>query len=210
LTGPAPEGILDSDWPAIMKLLSMVRMIFRAVTTPRQRVLVQEIPKGRVIDIGGGGEGVIARAGGAAVVAIDKHISEIEEARGKAPGALWLVADATGLPFRSHSLDHATAFFSCMYMPAGVLQEVFRETHRVLKQGGEFWIWDAHMVPKGRVFAIRLQVRLDDARTLNTAYGVKAREQSAASVGSLLQEAGFEWAVITRRERWFFIKARSV
>jgi ubiquinone/menaquinone biosynthesis C-methylase UbiE len=193
-----------------MKLFSMVRMVFSALAKPRQHIRIQEIPQGRVIDIGGGGEGVIAQAGGARVVAIDKNSSEIHEARGKAPDAQWVVADATKLPFGSDSFDNATAFFSCMYMSGDVLQKVLREARRVLKKGGDFWIWDAHIVPKGKVFAIRLHIDLQDTRTTNTAYGVKAKEQSAAGIGSLLEEAGFELAVATRRKHWFFIRARSV
>ncbi len=63
-----------------MKVFSIAQMMFQAVTTPKQRLVMQEIPRGRVIDIGGGGEGVIAQLGGAAVVAIDKLVSEINEA----------------------------------------------------------------------------------------------------------------------------------
>ena len=193
-----------------MKLFSIVQMIFAALTRPRQHILVGEIPGGRGIDIGGGGEGVIAQAGGARVVAIDKYISEIDEAHGKALDAAWMVADATALPCMSHCFEHATAFFSCMYMPGDVKEKVFRETQRVLKPGGEFWIWDTPMATKRKVFAIRLWVELQDGRTIKTAYGVKAKEQSAAGFHRLLQEAGFEPEVVIDRKHWFLIKARRV
>ncbi len=192
-----------------MELTSTVRMVFSALAKPKQHIRIEAIPQGKVIDIGGGGEGVIAQVGGARVVAVDKHESEIDEARGKAPEAQWVVADATALPFADHSFDNATAFFSCMYMSSGVLKEVFGETRRVLKKGGEFWIWDAEMAPKGKLFAIRLQVDLPDKPSIHTAYGVQAREQSAAGMGRLLQEAGFELAETTRRKHWFFIRARN-
>ncbi len=191
-----------------MGLFSTVRMMFTALTKPKQHISIQEIPQGRVIDIGGGGEGVIAQAGGARVVAIDKYISEIHEARDKALDVPWMVADATALPFSNQCFDNATAFFSCMYMPGDVQEKVFRETRRVLKEGGEFWIWDAHIVPKSKVFAIRLQVDSPDMHTVNTAYGVKATKQSAATIGSLLRQAGFEPEVITDRKEWFLIKAK--
>ena len=198
-----------------MKVWSMVRMIFDALAKPKQHIAIQKVPQGRVpgarvLDIGGGGEGVIARAGGAEIVAIDKRASEIHEARGKAPNTPWMVADATALPYESQAFDHATAFFSCMYMPDDVKGDVFRETRRVLKEGGEFWIWDAHMAPRSNVFAIRLGVDLPDGHTLNTVYGVKAKDQSTASICSLLQQAGFETEVITEQEHWFFVKARAV
>ena len=198
-----------------MKLLSMAQMVFDALAKPKQHIAIQEIPQGRVplarvIDIGGGGEGMIARAGGARIVAIDRRASEIHEARDKAPNTPWMVADATALPCVSQALDHATAFFSCMYMPDDVKRQVFRETRRVLRKDGEFWIWDAHMAPKGNVFAIRLQVGLPDGRRLNTVYGVKAQAQSATGICDLLRQAGFETEVITDQAHWFFLKARSV
>ena len=193
-----------------MKLAIVVHMMFNALAKPKQRIVIQETPQGSVIDIGGGGEGVIAQAGGAGIVAIDKYASEIHEARDKAPDTPWMVSDATELPCKSHAFDNATAFFSCMYMPDDAKENVFRETRRVLKTGGEFWIWDAHMAPKGNVFAIRLQVEIHDGHTINTLYGVKAKDQSAASICRLLQQAGFETEVITDQVHWFFIKAKAV
>ena len=191
-----------------MKFLSIVQMMFSALVKPRQHILVSEIPTGRVIDVGGGGEGVISQCGGGRVVAVDKYLSEIHEARGKALEAHWLVADATELPCASHCFDNATAFFSCMYMPDEVKAKVFRETRRVLKPDGEFWIWDANISPKGRVFALRLRVELQDRRTINTIYGVRAKVQSTTKLADQLREAGFEAEVIRDQKYWFLIKAR--
>jgi ubiquinone/menaquinone biosynthesis C-methylase UbiE len=193
----------------IMKLFSMVQMILGALSRGKQRVSILEVPHGSLLDIGGGGEGVIAQAVGAGVVAIDLRLSEIREAQEKTPGTLWAVTDAAALPFRDQCFDHAMAFFSCMYMPSDLLPKVFLEGRRVLKTGGELWIWDAHIVPKGKAFAIRLQVDLPGGRTILTMYGAKAKEQSAAGFASLLQEAGFEPDVTTDREQWFSIRARS-
>jgi hypothetical protein len=66
------------------------------------------------------------------------------------------------------------------------------------------------MAPKGNVFAIRLQVEIHRGHTINTVYGVKAKDQSAASICRLLQQAGFETDVITDQVHWFFIKAKAV
>jgi ubiquinone/menaquinone biosynthesis C-methylase UbiE len=194
----------------IMNLPSILRMIVNALTKPKQRIPIQQLPPGGLLDIGGGGEGIIAQAGGSRVVAVDKLISEIHEARDRAPGTPWMVADATRLPFRGNCFDSATAFFSCMYMSGAVKEGVFRETRRVLKHGGEFWIWDARMARKSNVFAIRLQVDVRGTRTINTTYGVKAKDQSAASICAQLEEAGFEPELVTDRQHWFSIKARRV
>jgi len=193
-----------------MNPFSVIRAVFDALTRPQQLVVIQEIPSGRVIDIGGGGEGVIAQAGGAGVVAVDRYMSEIHEARGRAPAAAWMVANATELPFVSHCFDNATAFFSCMYMSDDTKQRVFGETRRVLKEGGEFWIWDAHMVSKSKAFAIRLRVDFQNRPTIHTMYGVSAQAQSAASISGLLQKTGFEPEVIANHKHWFLIKARRI
>lgn len=192
----------------IMNLVSILRMMFSALTKPKQRVLIQHIPPGRLLDIGGGGEGVIPQAGGAQVVAIDKLISEIHEARDRAPGTPWMVADATQLPCRHNCFDNATAFFSCMYMSDDVKEAVFRETRRALKAGGELWIWDARMARNSDVSAIRLQVDVRGTHTIDTTYGVGTKYQSVARFCAQLEEAGFEPEIITDRKHWFLIKAR--
>jgi ubiquinone/menaquinone biosynthesis C-methylase UbiE len=186
-----------------------IQMVFAALVKPMQRIRIRDIPRGRIIDIGGGGEGVIAQAGGAGVVAVDKYLSEIHEARRKAPHSPWVVADADELPFRDNCFDNATAFFSCMYMPDSVKENVFRETRRVLKTGGEFWIWDVRMAARSKVFAVRLEVGFP-GNTIRTVYGVKAKDQSAASICGLLQQAGFDTEVITIRKHWFLISAKRV
>ena len=47
-----------------MNLLSVAQVLFSAFAKPKQHVVIQETPPGRVIDIGGGGEGVIGQGGG--------------------------------------------------------------------------------------------------------------------------------------------------
>lgn len=193
-----------------MNLLSIFQMIISVYNKPKQQILIREIPKGRIIDIGGGGEGVIAQVGEARVVAIDKYVSEIHEARGKAYNVSWMVADATNLPCRDRCFDNATMFFSGMYMSEDVKEKVFKETRRVLRRGGEFWIWDVNMQSKSKAYAIRVRVDIPEKHKINTMYGVKAKDQSAERVGDLLREAGFVSEVISDRKHWFLIKAKSV
>jgi ubiquinone/menaquinone biosynthesis C-methylase UbiE len=185
-------------------------MMFQALVKPKRHIFIPEIPEGRVLDIGGGGEGVIAQVGGTRVIAIDKYISEIGEARGKAPEADWMVADATAMPYPTNAIDHATAFFSCMYMPDDVKVKVFRETWRILKTGGEFWIWDIPMTTKRDVFAFRLQADIFAKPSIKTIYGVKAKNQAAVTICDQLQGAGFKNNVIIDHETNFFIKAKKI
>lgn len=71
-----------------MNLLSIIQILVNALSKPKQRISIQDLPQGSTLDIGGGGEGVIAQIGGSNVIALDKFMSEIHEAREKAEFAL--------------------------------------------------------------------------------------------------------------------------
>jgi hypothetical protein len=60
------------------------------------------------------------------------------------------------------------------------------------------------------VFALCLQATLPDRKTVSTAYGVRAKDQSAASLASLLQQAGFRTEIGTQHKHWFLLKARKI
>jgi exopolyphosphatase/guanosine-5'-triphosphate,3'-diphosphate pyrophosphatase len=66
-----------------------------------------------VLDIGGGGEGVIGRLKGRDAVAVDIRKEELEEA---VDGPLKIIMDARDLKFLDESFHTATAFFSMMYI----------------------------------------------------------------------------------------------
>jgi len=68
--------------------------------------------QGFVLDIGGGGEGVIGGLAPNRVVAIDRLASELEEARKSGCRCLMATMDASNLQFLNESFDAATAFFS--------------------------------------------------------------------------------------------------
>jgi 2-polyprenyl-3-methyl-5-hydroxy-6-metoxy-1,4-benzoquinol methylase len=78
-----------------MSFFTNLQMMFSLLTKPQQQVTLPQLSPGRVLDIGSGGEGVIAQVGGSQVVAVDKLVTEIGEAHDKAPSANWLAADAT-------------------------------------------------------------------------------------------------------------------
>ena len=62
-----------------MKAFVFLKIYLNAYLKPRQNISIDELPVGSVIDIGGGGEGVIAQVGRTRVVAIDQYLSGIEE-----------------------------------------------------------------------------------------------------------------------------------
>src|SRR5579864_4997675 len=63
---------------------------------------------GYILDIGGGGEGIIGLMKPSQVIAIDLSKQELEDAPA---GPLKIIMDATDLKFLDTSFDTATAFF---------------------------------------------------------------------------------------------------
>jgi ubiquinone/menaquinone biosynthesis C-methylase UbiE len=95
---------------------------------------------GLILDIGGGGEGVIGKLKGQDVVAIDFKKEELLEA---ADGPLKIIMDARELKFLDESFTTATAFFAFMYLKTKQDQlKVFQEISRVLTPGGILHVWD--------------------------------------------------------------------
>ncbi|MFX1254398.1 MAG: class I SAM-dependent methyltransferase [Promethearchaeota archaeon] len=189
-------------------VITIIFSAFRSYLFRRQEVIIEDIPSGRVLDIGGGGEGVIAQIGAERVTAIDKRESEIKDAQSKAPTANWHVADARDLSFEDESFNNATAFFSLMYMRPTVKKEVLLEVFRLLPPGGELWIWDANISSKG-FFVIMLTIQLPNGKKIRTGYGSKDCPQSTELISELLQKTGFEVSEVESSKLWFFLKAKK-
>ena len=172
-----------------------------------QKISIESIPDGSVIDIGGGGEGVIAQIGNERITAVDKHQSEIDEAKPNAPKANWILADATVLSYSDDYFDNATAFFSGMYMSMETFELVCNEVYRVLKNKGEFWIWDASISDNQNLFLIRLQITLPNGKKIKTGYGTRRKNQNIPEITQRLIEAKFHIELTENHGKWFFIKA---
>ncbi len=129
---------------------------------------------GRILDIGGGGEGIIGQLKGEHVVAIDRRESELKEAT---PGDyLKIIMDAKDLQFLDETFDTATAFFTLMYIPTSNHQKVIQEIYRVLKKGGEFVIWD-FKIPKREssdkeFYGLYLEFKIAE-KEISTGYATK-------------------------------------
>ena len=179
-------------------------------TTPKKKITIDSIPEGKILDIGGGGEGIIARIGGKRITAVDKQKGEIEEAKPFAPEATWIQADAAELDFEAEVFDNATAFFSGMYMTNVEKANVFQEVHRLIPPGGELWLWDADIDCKEELFIIYLDIELSNKELIETGYGVKAKKQNPEIYEKILSEIGFEVKIEHSEDYWFFIKAKKV
>jgi ubiquinone/menaquinone biosynthesis C-methylase UbiE len=172
----------------------------------KQRVVVDDFEApGFVLDLGGGGEGVIGRLKGDRVIAIDPNRRELEEAP---DGPLKIVMDARDLRFLDGAFEVVTSFFTMMYVGEGDHRQVFEEASRVLAPGGRFLIWGAKVPERldadRDVVVFPLLVELPSAM-VETAYGVAWPETSldVHHYAELARQVGFE--VVEQRESgWMF------
>lgn len=92
-----------------------------------QRIKIEEEILGqRILDIGGGGEGIMGLVYGHRVVAIDPRLDELEDAP---EGPLKIVMDAKELSFLRNSFDAVTSFFTLMYINNDDHKQVFNEVY---------------------------------------------------------------------------------
>jgi SAM-dependent methyltransferase len=182
------------------------------VIHPKLEVAVADFPaQGLILDIGGGGEGVIGQLKGRQVVAIDLLKQELEDA----PGGplLKIVMDARALGFLDGVFDTATVFFTFMYIAPADHAKVFAELHRVLRPGGRLLVWDPTFPEKAASdkpkIMYPLHVRLP-GKEIDTGYGVGIREgQGADHFVELAKAAGFE--LVSRKDEagWFHLEFRK-
>lgn len=181
----------------------------RMYSTDLQHINLTEFSMtGRVLDIGGGGEGIIGQLLGEKVIAIDPRVDELEEA---SDGPLKIIMDARELKFLDNTFDAATSFFTLMYIEKQDHLKVFEEIHRVLKDNGTFIIWDV-TIPrynKGNkdIFVVSLEIKLKDKK-IKTAYGIKwdQAEQDINYYIELGEKMGFKVIERENMKQVFYIK----
>ena len=190
-------------------VLGASRFTKRLHVAEPQRVRVEDVfeDDDRILDLGGGGEGVIGQLRGPQVVAVDIRKEELD---GAPSGPIKVVADARDLPFPEGSFDAATAFYFLMYVPATDRAAVLREAHRVLRPGGTFRIWDAAIPASGsrarKTFVVPVRAELPE-RTIRTLYGVRwgGHEMSTDAIAQAAKEAGFTLARAEQAGASFFL-----
>ncbi len=159
--------------------------------------------RGRILDIGGGGEGVIGRLYQSQVTAIDNCPQELEEAP---EGFEKLLMEAEKLAFPEESFDHVTFFYSLMYMAAQTRRRAIEEAVRVLRRGGGLHIWDTRIESGKSEFLAELDIRLP-GQTLHADYGLRGDidGQDDEALVALCTDAGLRLADRSRRESQFYL-----
>jgi SAM-dependent methyltransferase len=185
----------------------------RVYTYDKQELALPDFPaEGWILDIGGGGEGVIGRLKGSQVVAIDLYSWGL---RRTPAGPLKIVMDATDLKFLDNSFATVTSFFTLMYMSPEQQDKAIREAFRVLKPGGKMRIWDVELPrspePTKDIALYPFVFRLP-RETVETGYGTlfPKRPMSLAYYRGLAESAGFvpqETEVVGRTFRLVLEKA---
>ena len=163
---------------------------------------------GLVLDIGGGGEGVIGQLKGKQVVAIDLSKRELEEAPGEP--LLKVVMDARELKFLDGTFPTATVFFTFMYIDPGDHEKVLGEIYRVLKPGGRLLVWDATFPKKtdAKQFFIIYPLRVKlPKKDISTGYSVRIREGlDADHYTELAKRTGFQLSAQKEEKGWFALE----
>ncbi len=169
--------------------------------------LIQEL-EGRILDVGGGGEGIIGRLYGKQVTAIDNRREELDEI----PDCCHKeVMDAANLTYHDGTFDHVTFFYSLMYMPEDVQMLAIQEAARVCKKGGTIHIWDCS-IPSADPdpFFAELKICLPE-KTIHTTYGVvKFDTQDFRSIANICGMHGLEIMFSEIKENHFQLICRKM
>lgn len=140
--------------------------------------------RGTILDVGGGGDGIVGRLYKSQVVAIDTCQEELDEA----PDCFQKVLmDAKALDYQEETFDHVTFFYSLMFMDVSTQKQALSEAIRVLKAGGTLRIWDAEISSAyPDPFCVDLEIDLD-GETIHTTYGIVSdvKDQTAETFLSI-------------------------
>lgn len=168
------------------------------------KIEIKENLNGAILDIGGGGEGVIGQIYGDKVIAIDNRQEELDEAPECCQKRLM---DATDLLFPDETFDHITFFYSLMYMTEVTQFHAICEAARVLKMNGSINIWDCDIrTAYPEPFIVDLDIRSGN-KSIHTSYGiVKKDKQSSDSMTQALKRAGLTLVFLREENGHFHIQ----
>jgi len=158
---------------------------------------------GKILDIGGGGEGIIGRTAEGEVYILDISEKELEEAKNRGARGKFIKGDARKMEFPDEYFDIVTSFFSLMYMRD--IGKVLKECYRVLRKGGKMLIWDA-VIPRCLVYNINVIARSKN-EVIRARYAiVLPAPRACEQVEDFAKSVGFDVVRKERHEHWFYLE----
>ena len=162
---------------------------------------------GSILDVGGGGEGIIGRRYGSAVTVIDHCQEELDEAPCSCPK---LLMDAASLAFADASFENVTFFYSLMYMNRPVQSAALAEAVRVLKPDGRLLLWDCEIAcAYPEPFLAELDIRWARERICTTYGIVKPDPQSMEDFLNLCRGNGLTLLKTETASGHFYLEFRK-
>jgi tetratricopeptide (TPR) repeat protein len=185
----------------------------KAVNFDRQEVTVPDFrAEGYILDIGGGGEGIIGQLKGNQVISIDPYKEELENA----PSTnLKIVMDGRDLKFIDGSFNTAAIFYTLMYISPEDHEKVFLEVKRVLRHSGRLLIWDVNLPvwkDASKEFGVyRFKFKLPK-KEIDTGYGAKFPKSVPLNMQyylNLAQKTGFKVIAAKNNEHSFYLELQT-
>ncbi|MDD3804310.1 MAG: class I SAM-dependent methyltransferase [bacterium] len=163
--------------------------------------------KGKIIDIGGGGEGIVEKRFKKNVIAVDKSLRELTETENV---SLKVASDGGALPFKDNSFDSAAFFFSMMYMPVSMRIRNLAEVNRVLKNNSSLHIFEPRVICRNykpiHLIKVRMNVKTGGKR-VNASYGsvFAKKSQNLSHFTKIGLLTGFSIEQVNDYREWFHI-----
>jgi len=182
--------------------------------TPLIQINIQPILTNlKVLDIGGGGEGVIGRMmPNNNLYIVDRSENELRDAEKKGVKGNLVVGDARKLKYSSNCFDAITIFFSLMYIKSFKNKRaVIKESYRVLKKGGKMYIWGAIIPYPSLIYWINLIIH-SKKNKIETGYIVSGINniQTYDLIKKIIEDVGFEIKKVLVDPYWFFFELEKI
>ena len=181
-------------------------------TEPQNIKLQRFSEEGLILDIGGGGEGLVSRIEGDRVCALDIRMSEIREAQIHGHSSNWFVADGATLCFKDEIFDIVALWFSLGYMSDWkIKQAVLEAAYRVLKKNGRLSIMASSIPETTERLIFWATFTLPDGTLSKTGYGVRGgQSQTLPRILELVTKVGFSQHQYEDHDEWFKVDSHKL
>ena len=181
--------------------------------TPVQKIELKKLrQEGLIIDIGGGGEGLVSRIETSRVCAVDINLNKIRETMIYGQASQWILSDGRMLSVQDERFNVATLWFSLGYIQdKNSKAQVLGEVARVLRRLGYISIIAAKITCSEPRFVMRALFHFPDGSVSKMSYGMDGKQkQDSKTVVELLQETGFSNITSEDNGHWFRVDAQNI